>query len=119
MTRDEHLPGERARCSGRYEELNVFGARTGMVHYAREGEPLPSAPRGFTWQPLTERSTVEIRASATDYRRMANAAATPAAAASLHLLANRFDALAEAREHEENAAASAQAADQSAPPSGN
>ena len=50
----EHQPGDHAPVTGRYEELNVFGARTGNVHHAREGEPLPSAPRGFLWRRIED-----------------------------------------------------------------
>jgi hypothetical protein len=46
---DQH-PGEPARHTGEYEELTVLGARTGWSYYVREGEPLPSLPRGFTWR---------------------------------------------------------------------
>jgi hypothetical protein len=47
----EHLPGEHAPATGHYEELNVFGSPTGVVHHAREGKRLPAAPHGFTWRP--------------------------------------------------------------------
>jgi hypothetical protein len=46
----EHRPGERASETGHYEELNVFGAPTGKVTHAKEGDELPTAPRGFTWR---------------------------------------------------------------------
>jgi len=46
---NEYRPGERAPVAGDYHELNVFGAPTGKVHRAQGGDPLPSAPRGFTW----------------------------------------------------------------------
>jgi len=51
----EHLPGEPASHSGPYELLNVFGSPTGVVvTHAKEGEPLPIAPRGFTWRHVPE-----------------------------------------------------------------
>ncbi len=50
MESSEHKPGDPAPASGRYEELNVFGTPTGRVHHAREGEPLPGAPRSFSWR---------------------------------------------------------------------
>jgi hypothetical protein len=34
----------------RYEEPNIFGAPTGKVIHAAEGEPPPVVPRGFTWR---------------------------------------------------------------------
>jgi hypothetical protein len=46
----EHRPGDTAPTTGHYEELNVFGARTGALHHVKEGEPLPGAPRGFVWR---------------------------------------------------------------------
>jgi hypothetical protein len=47
---DEHKPGDPAPATGHYEELNVFGSHTGQVVHGTEGEPLPGAPRGFTWR---------------------------------------------------------------------
>ncbi len=46
----DHKPGDPAPATGHYEELNVFGTPTGKVHHAREGEPLPRAPRNFSWR---------------------------------------------------------------------
>ena len=46
----DQLPGEPATRTGRYEERNIFGAPTGKVTHAAEGQPLPIAPRGFTWR---------------------------------------------------------------------
>jgi hypothetical protein len=40
--------------NGRYEELNVFGTRTGRIEHVREGERLPHGPRGFTWRRIEE-----------------------------------------------------------------
>jgi hypothetical protein len=54
----EHLPGTPAPATGHYEELNVFGARTGKVAHVEEGEEMPSAPRGFTWRRITSRTAV-------------------------------------------------------------
>ena len=50
MASTEHKPGDPVPVTGHYEELNVFGSPTGKVHHATEGEPLPDAPRGFTWR---------------------------------------------------------------------
>ncbi len=50
MALQEYRPGELAPVSGQYEELNVLGARTGKIHSAQAGEPLPTAPRGFSWR---------------------------------------------------------------------
>jgi hypothetical protein len=46
----EQLPGERASETGHYEELNVFGTRTGKAVRIEQGETLPPAPRGFGWR---------------------------------------------------------------------
>ena len=50
MKYDEHLPGAQAPVTGRYEELNVLGSRTGLAVYAKEGDRLPVLPRGFMWR---------------------------------------------------------------------
>jgi len=42
--------GARAPVTAYYEELNVFGTPTGAVVRAREGDPLPAAPRSVTWR---------------------------------------------------------------------
>jgi hypothetical protein len=52
----EHKPGDRAPVTGPYEELNIFGTHTGTVYSAEQGEPLPAAPRGFTWRRTDEAS---------------------------------------------------------------
>jgi len=36
--RQEHKPGTHAPATGHYEELNVFGTRTGRVEHVREGD---------------------------------------------------------------------------------
>jgi hypothetical protein len=46
----EHLPGDRAPATDHYEQLNIFGTPTGQVVQVTEGEPLPAAPRGYTWR---------------------------------------------------------------------
>jgi hypothetical protein len=51
---NEYQPGDNAPATGKYEELNVFGARTGKWHHAQEGEPLPPAPRGYSWRRIPE-----------------------------------------------------------------
>lgn len=45
----EHPPGVPAPVAGTYEQLNVFGSRTGERFTAAAGDTLPAAPRGFTW----------------------------------------------------------------------
>jgi hypothetical protein len=46
----EHALGDSAPATGKYELLNLFGSRTGMTEQVVEGEPLPKAPRGYTWR---------------------------------------------------------------------
>ena len=45
----EHEPGASAPLSGVYREVNIFGTPTGRRVQVQEGEPLPSAPVGFSW----------------------------------------------------------------------
>jgi hypothetical protein len=52
--RQEQKPDTQAPATGYYEQLNVFGTPTGKVEHVREGERLPSAPRGFTWRQVAE-----------------------------------------------------------------
>jgi hypothetical protein len=49
-----HLPGESASWEGAYQEVNVFVTPTGQIVRARRGEPLPAAPRGYTWRLASE-----------------------------------------------------------------
>jgi hypothetical protein len=46
----DHLPGDAAPTDGAYCLLNVFGSMTGVVARVPRGNPLPEAPRGFTWR---------------------------------------------------------------------
>ncbi len=46
----DHSPGDLAPETGHYEEHNIFGTPSGRIVHANEGEPLPFAPRGFTWR---------------------------------------------------------------------
>lgn len=46
----DHRPGDLAPETGHYEECNVFGSPTGTVRHVVEGNPMPHAPRGFTWR---------------------------------------------------------------------
>lgn len=101
MTFSEHQPCEPAPSGGVYEELNVFGRPSGRVAVVAKDEEFPAAARGFTWRALAEHSVAELRARATEYRRMAQTARTATVMESLHKLAKRFDALAEQREREE------------------
>ena len=50
LSTNEHNPGDPPPETGHYAELNVFGRHIGKVAHVAEGEPLPSAPRGFTWR---------------------------------------------------------------------
>ena len=49
-------PGDLASLSGRYDELNIFGSKTGATAHVEQGAPFPAAPRGFTWQLARARS---------------------------------------------------------------
>jgi hypothetical protein len=98
MTRNELQPGEPAPLLWAYEELNIFGATTGKIVVMNEDEELPRAPRGFTWRPLAELSAADLRAKASDYRRMAATARTAEVMDDLLNLAERFEVLADRRE---------------------
>jgi hypothetical protein len=50
---NDHLPGEKARHSGEYEEWNVRGGPTGLSVYAKQSATLPSLPSGFIWRFVT------------------------------------------------------------------
>jgi hypothetical protein len=50
MEPTDHPPGEPARHTGRYDELNVFGTHTGRTVEAERCERLPVLPRGYTWR---------------------------------------------------------------------
>ena len=52
----EYPPGARAPLSGVYELRNVLGSPTGERTAVARGDPLPAAPRGFTWQLLEPRT---------------------------------------------------------------
>jgi hypothetical protein len=54
MEPHDGLPGEPARHTGQYHELNVFGTHTGRTIEAERGEKLPSLPIGFTWRHVAE-----------------------------------------------------------------
>lgn len=43
-------PGELAPVEGRYRQFNIFGSRTETAVHVQRGEPLPAAPRNFTWR---------------------------------------------------------------------
>ena len=47
---EEHQPGDRAPATAHYEELSVFGTQTVPLSMSAIGEPLPAAPRSFTWR---------------------------------------------------------------------
>ena len=97
----EFSPGQRASAGGPYEELNVFGTRTGKVVDVHAGETFPAAPRGFSWRSLSALSVAELRERAVYFRAMAATATTEGTKASLLKLADRFDALAAKRESDE------------------
>ena len=46
----EYAPGDIAPTTGRYELITVLGARNGRAEYVMEGDPLPAAPRRYTWR---------------------------------------------------------------------
>ena len=46
----EHAPGDVAPTTGHCELLTVLGSRNGRTEHVTEGEPLPAAPRGYTWR---------------------------------------------------------------------
>jgi len=98
MALSEHQPGGRAPGNGEYEELNVFGTPTGRIVVVAKDEELPATARGFSWRPLGERTIAEIRASAAEYRRMAETARTAEVRDGLRKLAERLDSLADERE---------------------
>jgi hypothetical protein len=43
-------PGAPAPATGTYEKRNVFGTPTGNRINVNNGDPMPPAPRGFTWR---------------------------------------------------------------------
>ncbi|MBN8900825.1 MAG: hypothetical protein BGO51_06985 [Rhodospirillales bacterium 69-11] len=47
---NEFAPGARAPVAGFYDLLNVMGRPAGMRITCTEGEVLPAAPIGWTWQ---------------------------------------------------------------------
>ncbi|HEY1932079.1 MAG TPA: hypothetical protein VGG99_08710 [Acetobacteraceae bacterium] len=100
MACTEYQPGQSAPHSGRYEQRNVMGARTGTITYVQEGAELPGAPRGFSWTPLALWTAAELRAEAEEYRRLAETALTPPAMTALYKVADRLGALADRRERE-------------------
>ncbi len=65
---------------GVYEELNIFGSPTYRTVMIREGERLPTSPRGFTWRArrsiISDWSPAQLCAKATEYRQMAATAST-------------------------------------------
>jgi hypothetical protein len=101
MAPNEYPPGKRAPVAGDYQELSALGTPTGKLALMTEGEPLPPAPRGFSWRLLSQRSAAELRAEAAKYRRMAASATTIVARDSLNKIADRFESLADQREREE------------------
>jgi len=100
MAFSDHYPGEVAPRSGVYEELNVFGTRTGRVVVVAKDEEFPAAARGFSWRPLSERSVAELRARAAEYRRLAETARTATVMDGLRKVAERIDAIADQRERD-------------------
>ena len=60
MSMTEYQPGERAPAAGSYEQLNIFGSRTGTVVTMLAHGLLPGAPRGFTWRLLPDRPPADV-----------------------------------------------------------
>ncbi len=56
----EHDPADDASESGRYELLNIFGTPTGEALSACAGEPLPAAPRGYSWRLVSVDEPLEV-----------------------------------------------------------
>jgi hypothetical protein len=52
--------GDQAPDTGRYEALNIFGARTGRMVHAEDGEALPAAPHGFTWRRIADEADADL-----------------------------------------------------------
>ena len=50
MTAREYPPGMQAPVAGTFEQRSVLGSATGVRVTVARGEPLPRAPRGFTWR---------------------------------------------------------------------
>jgi hypothetical protein len=123
-------PGERAPLSGLYEELNVFGSRTGRTVFVLEEEHLPAAPREFSWRslahfgvkmaegskPFSQRTPEMLREQAAEYRRMAETSYTIVVREGLLKLASRLEALADRREREVNAGGSENERRSNSPP---
>jgi len=97
MPIDEYLPRSPAPHTGLFEELNIFGAPTGVAVFMTQGKALPDTPRGFMWRSLAALSAAELRQRAEQYRAMAATARTAQAVDGLLKLAERFDTLAEER----------------------
>jgi hypothetical protein len=49
MTAREYPPGMQAPVGGTFEQPSVLGSSTGVRVTVARGDPLPRAPRGFTW----------------------------------------------------------------------
>jgi hypothetical protein len=47
--RPTYPAGHPAPKSGIYEQINVFGSRTGIKVHVADGHPLPEAPIGHDW----------------------------------------------------------------------
>jgi hypothetical protein len=54
-------PGAPALYEGLYQELNSFGTPTGRTVRAPQGQQLPAAPHGFTWQLADGNESVAVR----------------------------------------------------------
>jgi hypothetical protein len=46
----DYLPGSEAPEDGVYEQLDIFGASTGITERVAKGGRLPLAPQGYTWR---------------------------------------------------------------------
>ena len=54
----EHPPGEAAPATAIYEQRNVFGTPTGVRVEVARGDPLPLAPRGYSWVAVKQEPAV-------------------------------------------------------------
>jgi hypothetical protein len=100
MASSGYQPKGPAPIAGGYRDLNAIGARTGKMALMSEGDRPPPDP-GRSTQPLSQRSSAELRAEAARYRRMAAETTTTSVRESFERIADRLEALAARREREE------------------
>jgi hypothetical protein len=94
MAHDDLRPLSPAPRGGLFEEINLFGAPTGVMTRVNRGEALPGAPRGFTWRPLPDVPREELLRRAESVREMANRLEISRAREALFRLATGLEGLA-------------------------